>query len=258
MMAPHWRDPRGLTVLYVTLLFYLLSLLPFWISSRYRLPIVGVLIVFASAAMIELYRRVLDGARTGWRTPWRTAWLVPVLGLALACTFTWMPVGHPNVAELERNLAYAYEQTGQFDEAIAIYERLRATESNPLNELFLANALGRAGKVEEAAALLKQLTGSEHPTSVRQRAFNFWGDLARRAKQWLAAERAYRQALAIDQSDYGAWNNLGISLVGQKRHAEALAAFEQATQQAPQDMVSRRNVEQLRRFLSSQAATNES
>jgi 4-amino-4-deoxy-L-arabinose transferase-like glycosyltransferase len=253
MMAPQWRDPRGLSVLYVTVLFYFMSLLPFWISSRYRLPIVGVLILFASAALVEVFRNVAT-KRTAWRTAWRSDWLPWTLGIVVACTLCWVPLAQPNLPDLERNLAYAYEQTGQYDEAIAIYERLRASESNPLNQIFLANALGRAGKVDEAAALLKQLTAPGQPSHIRQRAYNTWGDLARRGKQWLAAERAYRQALALDQSDYGAWNNLGISLVGQKRHEEALAAFEEAAQQAPQDMVSRRNVEQLRRYLSGQAA----
>ncbi len=40
---------RALGILYLSLAFYLLSLLPFWVSTRYRLPIVGLLILFAAA-----------------------------------------------------------------------------------------------------------------------------------------------------------------------------------------------------------------
>jgi tetratricopeptide (TPR) repeat protein len=232
---------RHLATLYGTLLLYSLSLLPFWISSRYRLPIVGVLILFAAAAMVEIHRRMREGSSQ--------AGTAPAVGLVLACALVWWPVAPPNLPELERNLAYGYEQTGKYEDAIAIYERLRKTESNPLNDLFLANALGHGGRVEEAAAILKRLSEPDQPADLRHQAHNFWGDLARQAQQWPAAERAYREALKIDPTDFGAWNNLGVALAGQQRLTEALQAFEQAVRHAPDDLLSQRNLSEMQRYL---------
>lgn len=235
------RRQRELDLLYLVLVFYLLSLLPFWVSSRYRLPIVGVLILFAAAGMMESRRRALsDQAR---------AWLPPAILLAGACLFCWMPMAEPDVPSLERNLAYAYEQDKQYENAIAIYERLRTREQNPDNELYLANALGLAGRTDEATALLARLTEPGQPADVRRRAYNFSGDLARLAGQWIVAEQAYRGALSLDPTDYGAWNNLAVALTKQQRFDEGALALEQSITLAPEDGVARQNLALLRRHI---------
>ncbi|TAJ08557.1 MAG: hypothetical protein EPO61_10745 [Nitrospirae bacterium] len=231
-----WRE---LGLLYLVLTFYLLSLLPFWVSSRYRLPIVGILILFAAAGMTESRRRALsDQGR---------AWMLSAVLLAGACLFCWMPMAEPDVPSLERNLAYAYEQDKQYENAIAIYERLRTREQNPDNELYLANALGLAGRADEATALLAKLTEPGQPADVRRRAYNFSGDLARLAGQWTEAEQAYRAALSLDPTDYGAWNNLAVALTNQQKFGEGEQALLQSIALAPEDRVARQNLELLRR-----------
>jgi tetratricopeptide (TPR) repeat protein len=238
LLRQRWRD---LGLLYLVLAFYLLSLLPFWVSSRYRLPIVGVLILFAAAGMAESRRMILSGLAG--------AWIKPAILLAGACLFCWMPMAAPDVPSLERNLAYAYEQDKQYEKAIEIYERLRVAESNPDNELYLANALGLAGRTDEATARLARLTEPGHPADVRRRAFNFRGDLARLAGQWIEAEQAYREALALDPTDYGAWNNLAVALTNQQRFDEGASALEQSITLAPEDGVARQNLALLRRHI---------
>ncbi|MDE3035031.1 MAG: glycosyltransferase family 39 protein [Nitrospirota bacterium] len=232
---------RELGILYLSLAFYLLSLLPFWVSTRYRLPIVGLLILFAAAGMTESFRRV--------RTGQARAWVPPAALLAGACLFCWMPMPMPDLPSLERNLAYAYEQDRQYEKAIEIYERLRGVEQNPDNELYLAHALGLAGRMDEARALLNKLTEPTQPASVRHRAFNFLGDLARLARQWPEAEQAYRAALTLDPTDYGAWNNLAVALTKQERYREGERALEQSILLAPEDRIARQNLELLRRHL---------
>ncbi len=155
----------------------------------------------------------------------------------------------PDLPSLERNLAYAYEQDRQYEKAIEIYERLRGVEQNPDNELYLAHALGLAGRMDEAQALLSQLTAPTQPALVRHRAFNFLGDLARLARQWPEAEQAYRAALALDPTDYGAWNNLAVALTKQERYREGERALEQSILLAPEDRIARQNLDLLRRHL---------
>lgn len=238
LLRDRWR---GLSGLFLMFGFYVASLLLFWISSRYRLPIVGIMILLAAAGMVEIRRRCLAGNSRPW--------LKLALGLTAACLFCWMPMSRPTDSGLERNLAHAYEQDGRHAEAITIYERLRRVEQNPENDLYLANALGLSGRMNEARALLADLAAADRPAWVRQRALNFEGDLARRAKRWEAAERAYRAALAIDATDYGSWNNLGIALVNQRRFSDAEQAFQRSIGLAPEDDLARRNLESLRTYL---------
>lgn len=236
-----YRRRRELGLLYLVLAFYLLSLLPFWVSSRYRLPIAGVLILFAAAGMVESRRRILSG-RAG-------SWIKPAALLAGACLLCWLPMPEPDLPSLERNLAYAYEQDRQYEKAIEIYERLRAKETNPDNELYLAHAWGLAGRTDEAWSLLAKLTEPGQPADVRRRAFNFRGDLARAAQRWTEAEQAYRAALSLDPTDYGAWNNLAVALTNQQRFDEGALALQQSIALAPEDGVARHNLALLRRHI---------
>lgn len=236
-----YRRRRELGLLYLILAFYLLSLLPFWVSSRYRLPIVGLLILFAAAGMVESRRRILSGLAGSW--------IKPAALLAGACLLCWMPMPEPDLPSLERNLAYAYEQDRQYEKAIGIYERLRSEETNPDNELYLAHAWGLAGRTDEAWSLLAKLMEPGQPADVRRRAFNFRGDLARAAQRWTEAEQAYRAALALDPTDYGAWNNLAVSLTNQQRFDEGALALQQSVALAPEDGVARQNLALLRRHI---------
>jgi tetratricopeptide (TPR) repeat protein len=225
---------RSLSLLYLTLGVYLVSLLPFWVSSRYRMPIAGVLLLFTAATIVRLTR---DAQRDGAR-----AMAVPAAGLAAAAALCWFPMPQPAAANLERNLAYVYEQARRYDEAITIYERLRQVERNPENDLYLANALGLAGRLDEARSLLARLEAPSQPAEVRRQAFNFRGDLARRLQQWPEAEAAYRTALAIDPSDTGAWNNLAVALVFQRKFDEAQSALRTAIALSPEDPLAGSNL----------------
>ena len=241
LLRNRWRE---LSVLYILLGVYLLSLLPFWVTSRYRLPIVGVLVLFAAAGMTHLTRLVRTNRRAACK---------PAAGLAAMAVICWWPMTSPQDTGLERNLAYAYEQNGRFDDAIAIYERLKKIERNPENDLYLANALGLANRTDEALAILDRLSAPQQPADLRQRAFNFRGDLARHNKQWEEAEQAYRAALLIDPGDYGAWNNLAIVLINEKRFSDAEAALTESIRLAPEDALARTNLDALHRYLRQQS-----
>lgn len=226
LLRRSWRD---VSPLYLFAGCYLLSLLPFWIVSRYRLPIVGVLILLAAGgltALVELARSL--AASPDYRRIGTVA-----LGCAALCALCWLPLPSPSLSHPERNLAYAYELNREYDEAIAIYERLRKTEQNPLNELFLANALGEAGRTKEALDLLRPLQLPGHPPEIRRMAFNFHGNMALKNRKWTHAERAYRAAISLDHTDYEAWQGLVVALTAQQRFDEAEEALTQTIRISP-------------------------
>lgn len=238
-----WPQRRALALPYLAVGGYLLSLLPFWISSRYRLPIVGLLILFAAMALVHLFR-----LRQETRTDTRRPIIAFALGLVAAAAFCWQPMSRPHLPTLERNLAYAYERIGEHDRAIAIYERLRTTEQNPENELYLANALGLAGRTDEALALLTRLAQPGNPPEVRRRAFIFHGDLARRLARWDEAARSFQDALALDPTDSGVWNELAKVRIGQQRLDDAEQALRASIRHAPREEWARNMLDWLLRY----------
>lgn len=71
------RNWRKLLLLYLFAGAYLVSLLPFFITSRYRLPVVPFMIVFCAHGAVWLWQRLKARERRGWVAP------VAVLVLAL-------------------------------------------------------------------------------------------------------------------------------------------------------------------------------
>ncbi|NCF87758.1 MAG: tetratricopeptide repeat protein [Verrucomicrobiaceae bacterium] len=89
-----------------------------------------------------------------------------------------------------------------------------------------ASLLASAGKHAEATAQWEAITKSipHDPTGHFQ-----LGSSRNRQKEWIAAEKALREAIAIRNQHPKAWNSLGISLSRQgKRESEAYVCFQKA------------------------------
>ena len=71
----------------------------------------------------------------------------------------------------------------------------------------------------------------------------------------LAAERAYRQALALEPNDVPALNNLGCALLAQKRKTEATLAFKSALLLDPTMSEAKGNTHETMRGLVGSATT---
>ncbi len=143
-----WRRQTGFTgpdrLLAGFLVAYTISILPFFITSRYRLPMIPVLIVFASAALVDWISRARElGPRK--LAPW-------ALALILVFAFVNRPqtsfsYGFNRVVMankyLERSLKDKDGDQGRMDAVRAIVEFKRALETDPLSTDAHYN-LGRA------------------------------------------------------------------------------------------------------------------
>src|SRR5580698_10937581 len=68
------------------------------------------------------------------------------------------------------------------------------------------------------------------------------GSQALQQQDNVAAERAFREALALDPKSVPVLNNLAISLARQQRETEAISLYERALRLKPGDSVTRRNL----------------
>ncbi|MEM7409782.1 MAG: glycosyltransferase family 39 protein [Myxococcota bacterium] len=110
-----WRQARTLVPLYGLLATYLSTALIFFVLSRYRMPALPVLMVFAGAGAVALY----DGLRA---QEWRRLAL-PALGAVTALAIALLPMGKDSLHMAHYNLGNKYADLDRTDEAIASFER---------------------------------------------------------------------------------------------------------------------------------------
>ena len=138
---------------------------------------------------------------------------------------------HPDIANLHSLQGLVLIRMTKFVEALDSLDRAIALD--PDSTRFApakADCLLELDRVDEAVALLEDVLRREPDNAPvicsRARIHIESGDLD-------AADRLLEQALKIDPNRVQHWNNLGILRKRQFRHAEALAAFEEAGRRFP-------------------------
>jgi 4-amino-4-deoxy-L-arabinose transferase-like glycosyltransferase len=128
------------------------ALLPFFVVARFRLPWMPVLAVFAAWTLAEF----VASWRARRRPPARL--LVLTLAAGIACNVPAFGVRAPIDFDVDYKLAYAYQEQGRIDAALAAYRASLAR--NPRSAL-AANALGvllaaAGGDLAEATRLVER------------------------------------------------------------------------------------------------------
>ena len=138
---------------------------------------------------------------------------------------------HEGIANLHSLLGLVLMRQGKFDAALGALDR--AISLDPASDRFVsakADCLLELDRIDEACTLLHNVLQSapEHAAALCSlaRIEIERGDLER-ADDFLA------RSLAIDPGRVHSWNNLGVLRKRQFRHAEAVAAFEEAGRHAP-------------------------
>lgn len=132
-------------LLYGFVLTNLAGILVFYFSSRYRLPAVPVLAVFAGGGLVEAVDRFRRTRRGFW------VWLVPGLVLAVYSLHSWSDHLASQSAQQRYNYGQVYTQRGLHREALESYRQALAVFPKrwPLH-LNLANAHEQLGDREAA------------------------------------------------------------------------------------------------------------
>ncbi|MFQ5599320.1 MAG: tetratricopeptide repeat protein, partial [Candidatus Krumholzibacteriia bacterium] len=221
------KRARALALVAICALLYGMSIALFFITDRYRVPVMPLLIVLAAYAGGE----VLGALYTGRRKRFLALGVLLLAGLAVTSPEQ-LRIDRRGV---ERDLlvhnALRYAKGGWFRHAIREYElALRLAPEDPGVRDGLARMHARAGNDSLAVLQLRDLLRDEPGYA---RSWYNLGNVYRRIERFEEAVGAYRRALEIEPRREAAWNNLGEAFRAQGDTARAAAAYERALQIVP-------------------------
>ncbi|MBU1702334.1 MAG: tetratricopeptide repeat protein [Candidatus Eisenbacteria bacterium] len=202
-----WPMRRRLAIPALFVLGYLLTLLPFFITARYRLPAVPFLLIFSGIAVASLLQ-IIPG-------PWRSSDLPrprPVLligGLLAGTALVHIPMYKPSdfFANQHAAIASVYKQQRHFGEAAEEYRK--AVELGPRGVLFRNNlgvCLLELGRIDEGEEMIRSalVLDPDYAPALRN-----LGRILESRGDYDAAIDAHRRAYEIDPSLVEAGVNQG-------------------------------------------------
>ena len=223
-------DPSGVRALHLYAAWAAAVPLLFYVSSRYRLPLVPALLLYAGA----FADRLVQSARSGEGPDAASArGAFACLGLALVSFF---PLGRP-VNSVEANVHYnlgsALAEAGRHEEAIVEYDRCLAMWPTHAYALVnRGNSLARLGRDDEALDTFERASDAR-PSSWTARRSE--GAALMRAGRLEEAANVFRKTAEDGIGGAEAWFSLGSVLLDLKRPDEARPALERAIAAAPSD-----------------------
>lgn len=237
-----WRR-RGIRILTVTAVTYLLSLLPFFIMARLRVQIVPLLCVLAAGAILWLAAAI--GRRRLRSLLAAAALLAPVVFIAHHRT-DWMAHHHrSSLAIAWNNLGSSLVKAGQADDAIRAYERAVAidAEAVPASLRALGSLYRARGEMARAEAAMRRVVEIRpHSPSAREALRRLYEETLRDPR-W-RDDRALRARAQLFLGALGAAAPSGPaqavitqarSLANQGRSDEAIRVLQEAVRMGPYD-----------------------
>ena len=215
-----WRRSASIRMLAALTVSYAVSVVMFYVFARYRYPLVPLLVLFASAGVLEL--RSLAASR-------RVVPLAMLITAAIFCNWPLIPRDWLKAVS-ENNIAVALQAEGRADEAVAHYQRaaeLRPDYAPAMNNL--GSALRAAGRVDEAVATYERALANH--ADFPDAHYNLANALTD-AGRGLEAIKHFEIALAAMPDSADVHNNLGIAFVAQGRADEAIAQFREAARRS--------------------------
>ncbi len=186
---------------------YSASFLPFFVASRFRAPLVPVLIVFAGHALAWLWHAL---AGQNYR---RLAAGIAIVVLLRALTgIAWVPY-EPDRALWHWRQGLLWKAQGQA--APALEEFHRAVAANPQHHearLSLAEALAAAGRLDEATSEYRATLAIGPPAATEITVHNNLARILAGRGDLDAAIEHWHSALEIDPDRISALNNLAYAL----------------------------------------------
>jgi tetratricopeptide (TPR) repeat protein len=233
------KRESGVILLFLFFISYSLGCILFFISSRYRAPLVSVMIPFAGFAMETLWDasgRKRQGLLLGG-----------MAGLFVFMIFSfvdWFHIRPRNFSTDHFSVGNCYREKGNLD--MALHHFQRAWELDPGYEDAQNNTgevLFQMGNYGAALRVFKDLV-KNHADYVT--GLNNLGVVYESLMMYARAEECYRGVLEIHPGNIRARVNLAEAIFKQGRTEEAKTEFEKALNMSPEDL--RRNLLEDERF----------
>lgn len=220
-----WHQRNQLSLFYIMLAAYAVSVVMFAVMGRYRYPLVPLLILFAAAGTVA-FRRVIE---TGWSRSTLHC-VAATAAMLVLCNWPVLSMGEMR-AVTALNLGTEFQAQGRLDEAIAQYRHvLSLTPNDALTHSNLGTALAAQGQLDEAVDHYEQaLVLAPGDADSYSNLGNALAALDRTDE----AVRNLRRALDIDPSSAEAHGALGLALQSQGRIDEAIVHLRQAVDLGP-------------------------
>jgi len=204
---------------------YSLSVIAFFVCSRFRAPILPALMILGGHSVFWLK----DAWHAGRRRAFGTGAALALLTLGVL----WSQRADRRVAQADglRHLAVGYALAGDLQQAERLSsEALERAPGDPQTLLARAGILEDLQRFEQADALLQQVVRMtpDDPLALDR----LLGFLVRRAR-WADLEQRARAALLTEVPPQGPSYHLGLALLAQKRVPQAQAALEEAVRLDP-------------------------
>ena len=202
-------------------LIYMISVVLFFCTARFRLPILPILILLGVYAVFHMVESVRH------REKRQIAAMASILIVAVC--FVWIGSGADSMKDesnSHQTLAVAYEKQGRLDSAAASFRAAaEATAGHAKVDVLarLAKTLAMAGKRDEAKNAIEQaLEIDSHDANAN----DLLGGLLSEEGRFADADRHFNTAIAGDPEFASAHYNKGLNYMRQQRIEEAMTAFE--------------------------------
>jgi len=239
---------RGLTWPLVVAATYAAAICLFFVTGRYRAPLMPTALALAAVSTTTLWRFARGRSASTVERPVALLASAAALVVAVLAAPRLYERGalelHAVTGTEERHMGQAMAAQGRWEEAVEWYRRslaVRAAAGLPdscLVRTNLANALKRVERWEEARAEYRRALALD-PTSA-----NTWYNLGNLLRDHdldpVGAEECYRRTIALQPRMPEAHFNLGVVLFRTERPAEAAAAMDAFLQVAPPTHAMRR------------------
>jgi tetratricopeptide (TPR) repeat protein len=218
---------RRRMLLAASTLVYSVSIALFFVTDRYRVPILPLLMLLAVDALVVIGSAIAAPRRR----------LLPLLLVAVAVVFFVTDPARLGVDQrrLRRDLhvhtALRYAQAQHFDAAVTEYRAALSLDPQDADTRDgWARMLGRAGQDSAALNAFQSLL-HDHPDDAR--AWYNLGNLYRRLRRIEPARAAYERSLALEPNRETAWNHLGEVYRAMGDTARAARCYQRALAVVP-------------------------
>jgi len=226
LMAAFARRRWPLAVLALSMIaLWFLSVLPFFAASRYRAPILPLLMLFVAIGVCEI-ARLLRERRIGAAALGIGGW-----GLLLWLA-SWSPYDYqPDAAKWHMDRGRAFNRAGEAGRARREFEAALAAKPESAGAHFsLALTLGGQGRVAQAMEHYR-LALAARPDHVR--ALNNLGSLIAQGGGFEEAIEIFQRALDVDPDQPDTRYNLGLACERAGRTEEAVGHYREALRLKP-------------------------